>query len=187
MITSIMGNADLRLILRDTIEENGVNILFDNEFYNDDFLLDNEKVVNLAVDSYYNSLRMRHTPPSPDNLVVIKRTDNKFSIYLIELKCVNFVERLNTSNIKMKFTTAINDFMMEKFSDCFMNENHKITDFNIWLVCNRFSFIDEQITDEEYFNKIKGGVMERILLERPYKFRNKFATISLMLSGARID
>ncbi|MCS6025715.1 hypothetical protein LNO14_16850 [Klebsiella pneumoniae subsp. pneumoniae] len=59
-----------------------------------------KKIINLSVDSYYNSLRLPITPPSPDNLLVIRRGDNKYSIYIIELKDVARVARLDHENIK---------------------------------------------------------------------------------------
>ncbi|MBH2957534.1 hypothetical protein I5L45_01890 [Serratia marcescens] len=181
MITAILNNKELLKIHKEKIEENGVSIIIDDEYYDNGVLL-KDRIANLAVDEYYNSLK-QNVPPSPDNLVVIDRGNNKYSIYLIELKSVGKVSRLNASNIKEKFKTAIDDFMSNRFEQCFSPANTRIIDLNLWVVCNRFRFVGSGISDEEYLRKIKGGVMEALLLTKPYQFRNKLSTINLILSG----
>lgn len=186
MISSIVSNEELKVLIRNSISENNVGVILDSDFYNENSELNTEIIVNISVDDFYNSLGNADTPPAPDNLVVIKRGENKYAIYLIELKNLNKLRRLSSQQIKDKFTTAVNDFMSNRFSECFMSEDHKIVDFKVWLVCNRFAFMGAEMSDEDYMRRIKGTVMEKILLERPYKFRNHYAPINLMFSGTTI-
>lgn len=88
MIPAILSSEILCKFLRVDVKENNVFIKLDDDFYSGEGELINEKIINLSVDSYYNSLRLPITPPSPDNLLVIRRGDNKYSIYIIELKDV---------------------------------------------------------------------------------------------------
>ncbi|HBS2680771.1 TPA: hypothetical protein MAE36_004328, partial [Klebsiella pneumoniae] len=113
--------------------------------------------------------------------------DNKYSIYIIELKDVARVARLDHENIKKKYETAVDDFMSERFKDCFYKEDIKIADFNVWIVCNRFSFLAANLTDEEYAKRVvNNGVMEKLLLSKPYKFRGKISPITFQLSGTEV-
>lgn len=186
MINTILMNENLVRLYKERIEENGVAVLIDEEYYDKTGSLSRESIINLSVDEFYNSLREANTPPSPDNLVIINRGGNKYSVYLIELKCVDRVSRLKAGNIKEKFNTAVEDFMKVRFGECFLSGEVKIIDFNIWVVCNRFNFVASDISDEDYLRKIRGGVMESLLLAKPYKFRDRIATIGLMLSGVSL-
>ncbi|MEQ9908352.1 MULTISPECIES: hypothetical protein [Pectobacterium] len=186
MINGIHSEPLLSVLHRDTIEENGVNIIIDEEFYDKNGKLKSDIIANLSVDSYYNSLGLGATPPSPDNLVVIKRGEKKYCIYIVELKNVTRTSTLKAHNIKKKFDTAINDFMNERFSDIFNKSDTKITDITLWLVCNRFEFIDSEISEEDYLKRIRGSVIESLLLAKPWVFRNKIAKLDLMLSGKEI-
>ncbi|MGC5889006.1 hypothetical protein [Enterobacter sp. ECC-249] len=187
MISSILSVEKLREIMRHEVSENSVFVKLDHDFYCEDGCLNNDKIINLSVDSYYNSLRMPSTPPSPDNLLVIRRGENKYSIYIIELKDVARVSRLDHENIRCKYTTAVDDFMSDRFRECFIKDGSKVTDFNVWIVCNRFSFLGADLSDEEYEKKVlKGGVMEKLLLSKPYKFGGKISPITFQLSGTEV-
>ena len=187
MIEKILATPELTALLRDEVEENNVFVKLDADFYQDNGKLDCQKIINLSVDSYYNSLRLPITPPSPDNILVIKRGDNRFALYIIELKNVAKVSRLDEENIRCKYKTAVDDFMQDRFSDSFLKEDVKITDFNIWIVCNRFSFLGKELTDEQYAKKvINNGVMEKLLLSKPYRFRGKISPITFQLSGSEV-
>lgn len=186
MIESINNEAVLANLHRDLVEENGVNVVLDKDFYLEDETLDRSMVSNLSVDTYYNSLGLQETPPSPDNLIVINRGKGKYCIYIVELKCVSKMRSVKAENIKKKFETAINDFMSERFPHIFLDEQSKLTQLTLWLVCNRFGFIGSNISEDEYLRRVRGGVMEALLLSKPYKFRDKFARVELMLSGKEL-
>lgn len=186
MINSILHNNSLTKILKNIVHENNACVELDEDFYQEDGNLDYRKIVNLAVDEYYNSLCIGDTPPSVDNLLVINRGNDKFAIYLIELKDVKRLGSLNDKNIRSKFDTTINDFMLHRFSNEFNKEEYKITDLNLWLVCNRFSFMNKTLSDEDYEKRIKNTIIEKLLLIPPFKYRGKIGLVHAMFNNAEI-
>lgn len=186
MIEAILYNKDLTTLLANEIEENGVGVKLDADFYDDNGQLDSAIILNMKVDSYYNSLRLAATPPSIDNLVVIKRSKNRFSVYLIELKNVNKLRRLDYTNIKNKFETTLNDFMKNRFKNEFEISTTKITDFNVWLVCNRFDFMGKEISHDDYERRIKSTIIEQLMLTRPFCYKGKYSQIIPMLCEGNV-
>lgn len=170
MITSILQDESLTSIMSNKIKEHNVGLVIDSSYYIDD-LLDSTKIVNLEIDKFYNSQRLANTPPSIDNLVAIKRTDDIYTLYLIELKDVQKMKSIGR-NIEEKFKTTIDDFMAYRYRHIFQKQNIKYTDIKLLLVCNRFKFLGEDITDEQYERKIKNSIVEKLLLAKPIKFNN---------------
>lgn len=177
MIATILNNEELSTFLKDHVQENNASVTLDEDFYLQDGTLNRELLINIAVDEYYNSLNMGITPPSIDNLLVIDRGNKKFSLYLIELKDVKRLRTLCSKNIKAKFETTIDDFMSDRFKKEFHKEGIKITDLNIWLVCNKFNFMGKEISDEDYEKKIRNSLIEKLLLIPPFRFRGKVSAI----------
>lgn len=186
MIEAISKNNELRAFFKNYVRENNACVKLDDNFYNQDGTLKEEEIVNLAVDEYYNNLGLANTPPSIDNLLVINRGDNKFAVYLIELKDVKKLRRLCSINIREKFNTTIDDFMLNRFKTEFNADNVKVTDLNLWLVCNRFSFMNHTISDEDYEKRIKNTIIEKLLMIPPFRYKGKFGLINVMLNNAEI-
>lgn len=176
-------NSVLVTFLSDRVEENGVEVTIDPHFYLPDGSLDLEKIANICVDSYYNSLRMQDTPPSIDNLLIIDRGRNCFSLYLIELKSVRKLGQLSKDNIKAKFNTTINDFMSTRFRNIFNKNGAKVADINLWLICNRFNYIGSGMSDQDYEKRIKSTLIEQLLLIPPFRFAGRIATIQSLPSS----
>lgn len=187
MIQDILKNEELMSFIKNDISENNVSVEIDKEFYENDDTLDVKKIVNIAVDNYYNSLGLTYTPPSIDNLVVINRGSDKYSVYLVELKDVAKLNRLCPKNIKEKFITVIDDFMAIKFKNEFVETECKVTDLNLWLVCNRFAFMRHSISEEDYEKRIKNSLIEKLLLIQPIVFRGKMAIIMPMFDKCKIE
>ncbi|PJG58049.1 hypothetical protein [Aeromonas cavernicola] len=181
MISAICVNTALSSIHKNVISEHGISVAIDSSFYNATGVLDRQSIANLAVDEYYNSLGLANTPASIDNLVVIKRGKDKYSLTLIELKKVKKLSTLNYDNIVCKYKTTIDDFMSVRFNAEFNNPQHKITDFNLWLVCNRFNYMGNAISDADYERRIKSTIVEKLLLTKPFKFKGRIAAITPML------
>lgn len=180
MIESIYKKTELKPHLSNHVKENGSEVTIDASFYEGDELI-SDLIVNVKVDSYYNSLNKNPTPPSVDNLVVTKnRGDNRFDVYIIELKDVRKMASLDTSQIQAKFKTTFTDFMSDKFKDIFLCEEKIVCNLNAWIVCNRFrGALSDQIDEEKYRKKIKDTAMERLLLTKPFRFRNKAIQLEL--------
>lgn len=186
MIEAIASNPVLKALSKDEVKEHNAKVALDPDFYLSNGVLNNDVIINLAVDDFYNGLNLAATPPSIDNLVIIKRGQNKYSVYLIELKDVKKLSRICNEQIKGKFSTTINDFMLNKFKSEFDIEHVKITDLNLWLVCNRFSFMNKTISDEDYEKRIKNTVIEKIMMIPPFKYKGKISMITSMFNNVEI-
>lgn len=186
MINEILKNDTLLSLIKNEVQENKVGVSLDAGFYLEDGNLNRELLINLAIDNYYNSLCLSNTPPSIDNLLVINRGDNKFSVYLIELKDVQKISRISDKNIRAKFETTINNFMLERFPNEFNKESSRITDFNLWLVCSRFAFMKSDISDDDYEKRIKNSLMEKLMMIPPFKYKGKIAMINCMYNCVEI-
>ena len=185
MISTIKSKKQIFKYHKDTIEENGVGIQISREYYIDD-KLNSDAVINRAVDKYYNELKLAKTPASIDNLVIIDRSGNKYSLYLVELKSVSKLKNIDIASIKSKFASSINDFMETRFSDCFCKQDTKLADLNLWLVCNKFKLMGKEVSDEDYKKRIKNTITEKLLLVTPFRFRERVATIQSIDSGVTI-
>ncbi|EHR5477397.1 TPA: hypothetical protein ACN30P_003218 [Vibrio parahaemolyticus] len=185
IIESLVEKNELTPHFKNEILENSAKVDIDESFYNEG-VLKTDEILNISVDGYYNSLKLPVTPCSIDNLVLVKRGINKYSIYLIELKDVSKLKRLCSENIKSKFDTTLNDFMMTKYQQEFGSDQLKIIDFNLWLVCNRFNFMKHDITQEQYQNKIQNTFLETLMLLKPYRYKGKISRIQAMYPGAEI-
>lgn len=183
MINEINNNEILNIHLSDFIKENGSEVIIHESLYEND-ILDKSLIANIKVDDFYNSLNKYPTPPSVDNLVVVRgRGDNRFDLYIIELKDVKKMASLDTKNIESKFKTTISDFMGDKFKDIFLCEDSIICNVNAWVVCNRFmSYLGDHADDEKYRKRIKDTAMERLLLTKPFRFRNKAIPLQLKVN-----
>jgi hypothetical protein len=186
MIVQINGDLALVRFFSGKVEENGVNVILDPSFYLPDGSLDTDKIANVAVDSYYNSLKIGDTPPSIDNLIVIGRGNGFFSLYLIELKSVKRMKYLNSNSIKKKFDTSINDFMSTRFQNIFLKSGTRLSDLNLWLICNKFDYMGTEISRDDYEKRIKNTIVEKLLLIQPFRFGGKLAAIQSMPSETPI-
>jgi hypothetical protein len=186
VIEAIVKNDSLRLLLKNEVKENNACVELDSNFYLDNGDLDDTKIINLAIDEYYNGLGLGDTPASIDNLLVISRGDNKFAIYLIELKDVSKLRRICNINIRSKFTTTINDFMLTRFNEEFNKDDIKITDLNLWLVCNRFEFMNRALSDEDYEKRIKNTVIEKLMMIPPFRYKGKIGMVNVMFNNVEV-
>ena len=126
MIESIFETPDLFAIVRACCEENDVSISFCEELFVDNEVDDN-RVAILKIDSYYNTKNFAKPPPSIDCLIVINESDDKYALYLIELKGIKKAANFDKKNIVTKFKTTIDDFLSKEFSNIFLNDISKQT------------------------------------------------------------
>ncbi|MCP4217118.1 MAG: hypothetical protein GY765_20900, partial [bacterium] len=96
----------------------------------------------IKIDSYYNSLNQKITPPSVDCLIVVKCADGTFSIILVELKNIKKLKRVKKPNLRDKFKTTIKQFMEKRFKRIFMDEKHTIKSINLYFVARPFRNTD---------------------------------------------
>lgn len=180
MIASIYEDEILSNFISNEIKENGSCVDISDEYYSGGMLIES-LIANIKVDDFYNSLRTNPTPPSVDNLVVVKgRGENRFDLYIIELKDVKKMASLDTANLVSKFRTTFHDFMSHKYGNIFLNESIIISNINLWIVCNRFRGpFSAQMDEDKFKRRVKNTAMEALLLTKPFHFRKKLIPIQL--------
>ncbi len=177
MIEKIYSCEVLSPFTSNHVEENGTKVDIDKRYYIDE-VLNPEMIVNIKVDDYYNSLRMKQTPASVDNLIVIPRGQNLISIYVIELKNVSDMNYLKPASINNKFKNTLGDFISERFKHHFSEASDNLADLNLLLVCNQFDILGQSnVSDEDYRNKFQGPITESILTMRPFRCLGRVASI----------
>lgn len=110
MIDRIKSDEVLSKFIKESCSENGVEATLD-------IRIEDDNVVIISVDDYYNSLGLAKTPPSPDCLVVIKCRNSGYSLTIIELKDISNSKGFDLQNMLLKFSTCIDDFIKVRFKD----------------------------------------------------------------------
>jgi len=108
LLNTIKNDETLSKYLKDGCQENNVFANITEELSEDDYLI-------LEVTRYYQKLRLSETPATPDCFFVVHCGDEIYSIAIVELKRKNFRPR----EIKEKFATCFEDFMIDKFPQYF--------------------------------------------------------------------
>ena len=104
MFEAILNDPDLFSLYRAACEENEICIEFSEHLPDDQYLI-------LKIDAYYHSSRMHNPPRSIDCLIIVQCDTNPcYDFYLIELKNISSPKGFNTTEIREKFNTAIEDF-----------------------------------------------------------------------------
>jgi hypothetical protein len=141
-------------------------------------LLNHNKAIILKMDDYYSSRRMHNPPPSIDCLIITKCNDGSYSFYLVELRDVSGTALIKPKEIVPKFETIVHDFFVNKFPDVFISDDVNINKVHMWVVTNALG--TEQLTEEEYRAKIKGTVIDQYLSIKPFRIKNRLATIEVV-------
>lgn len=168
MIDKIKNTEALKPFITHECEENKISVNMTDDIPQNNYLV-------IKVDKYYNSQRLSDTPPSVDCLVLLKCTDNRYVLYLVELKRFKKARGLKKDSIQGKFKTTIDDFMSTTFKDIFHSERFPIKDIHLYLVTNR------------YKKPHRGTTRLDLLLDiKPFEFRGKLYQISHKLPNPLI-
>lgn len=119
-LEDLRNDVVLRKFLCAECQENGVAIEISEA-------VDASSLVILRVDSYYNSLDLAQTPPSPDCLIVQHCANNQYVVYVVELKNVGNLKNEKLSEIRNQFETCLLDFMSNRFRKYFYNPDYNFT------------------------------------------------------------
>ncbi len=167
MINKLKLHPDLQCkgCITSTCAENDLAATMDSRIPADSFVI-------IKVDSYYSSLKLCHTPPSIDCLIVLKCADGQFVIYLVELKNIKSPSGFDHSNIYGKFKTTLEDFMSQRFQDIFFDPHQRIKDIHLYFVSNPYRLT-------HISHKKEGTKMDKLLSHKPFKFRGIISDIKI--------
>jgi hypothetical protein len=161
LIQRIQGDPILSKFLCDDCEENGVGINIGTEVQRDDFII-------IRVDEFYkDTVRNNSRPKSPDCLIIQHCGDNRFVLYLIELKAIKSLKTETMSDIRDKFQNCFSDFMSDKFREYFYD-----TDYEFVI---KLYFISDP--RETKIDKGKATRMDSLLALRQPRFANRIYPI----------
>lgn len=159
MINQIKYDKPLKAFICYECEENRYAVEMAEDIGSDDFVV-------IKVDNYYNSLKLKKTPPSIDCLLPLKCCENVFIIYLIELRNVKSPEGFETRNIYDKFKTTIENFMGRRFRNIFLNERYVIRSLQLYFVTAAYGKTGGNWRKE-------GTKLDVLRSMKPFKFRGK--------------
>lgn len=113
MFNKIQGNDVLYELITVYCSENSIEVCLSED-------IEEDRILIIKPDLYYNSSRMHNPPPSIDCIIIIKCKDNlKYSMNLIELRDIKSPNGFDSKNIVEKFDTVINSFLQDIFSEIF--------------------------------------------------------------------
>lgn len=173
MLDEILSDEQLFAITRTSCNENEIFVEISNNISEDDFLV-------LKIDQYYNSLNIRTRHPSVDCLIIVRCQKNEgYDLYLVELKNIKRLKGFKTKNIEEKFKTALEDFMSDRFSHIFLNDNYRINKLRMYFISDPLGLKKKypNITAEQYRRRFSGTKLDMLQSSRPVKFRNKITNI----------
>ena len=143
-----------------------------------DEAIDDDSVVALTPDDYYNDYYRSHhlgdTPPSVDHLVTLACHEKGFAHFLIEDKNVKRSRLFDCQNIYHKFKTTVKDFMEQRFRQIFCDNAYPIHSIELYLVTKNRKPREK---DNRTGNITRLEQLEMELSIKPLEFRGIVASI----------
>lgn len=165
MFDNIRNSADLFGVECGSCSENNTAVQFENSLKIGNDLNEN-LVLILKPDNFYNSNRMANPPPSPDCLILVRCLEKKhYDLYLIELRDVKNSKNLKCVDIEKKFQTMIDQFFVD-YEDIFKQVIYGSIKF--YLVTSYPSG-----TGIDFEKKVKGCALDAYSSRKPFKFYNR--------------
>ncbi|MCU0425829.1 MAG: hypothetical protein MUF71_09415 [Candidatus Kapabacteria bacterium] len=112
-IENIRRDAELAPFICEECYEKGVGVELHPS-------LTNETAVIVKIDSYYASLKLADTVPSADCLIFQDAENQRFCLFVVELKSQNYSAGLSIEQLRDKFETSLNDFVAKRFKSHFV-------------------------------------------------------------------
>lgn len=162
--------------------ENNIQVEVDRNFPRDKYLI-------IKVDSFYNSLKLANTPPSPDCLYIIYcEKGNYYSLYCYELKNIQNVQNLKIENIYGKFETLVEDFLKQQFAPLFLDTNININSLTIAFVSDPYKLLKNGVKNEDLTHThIQGTLIETLLAKKPFIYKGKYVMLEYKLPNPVIS
>ena len=170
MIRTILNEKNLKDCLHYRIEDAGIEVAVDPK-------LTKEQYVGIKVDDYYAGLHQGIIPMSVDFVVPVDCECDSYVLYVLEFKRVG--NPPSTREIHQKFDTTMNDFIMSRFKDIFLNSRYKYKSVFLYLVTTAYqkaAKLGSFKKYEELTRKMKAKdtlFADSTLSEKPYIFLGK--------------
>ena len=166
LIDDILSNPNLADYRCNDCEENGVGVSFHADIQLTDYVI-------LKIDDYFNrTIPNPNTPAGNDCLIVQLCQDNRYKLYLIELKNIENLRSYSLKQIREKFQNCFDIFMSDKFRSYFYDLNYDFTSIELIFVSNT----REQMSRVD--KKQKNTRLDSLLAQPPCRFANKLYGIT---------
>ena len=166
LIQDILNNPVLSNYFCNDCEENGVGVSIHAD-------IDKERYVIIKIDDYFNK-EIHPNPAGNDCLIVQRCEDNRYKLYLIELKNIQNLHGQSPTHIREKFQNCFDIFMSDKFRPYFYDTGYEFSSIQLIFV----STTSEQQNRVSPDKKQKNTRLDSLLAQRPCRFANRLYGIS---------
>jgi hypothetical protein len=166
LIQDIMNNPVLSNYFCNDCEENGVGVSVHPA-------IERVHYVIIKIDDYFNK-EILPNPAGNDCLIVQYCQDDRYKLYLIELKNIQDLHRQSPTHIRAKFQNCFDVFMSDKFRHHFYDTRYEFSAIQLVFV----STTSEQQNRISPDKKQKNTRLDSLLAQRPCRFANKLYGIS---------
>jgi hypothetical protein len=165
LLQKILEDTKLIPYLCDDCEENGIGISFHSDIQKKDYTV-------IKIDTYFNK-NLHPNPAGNDCLIVQKCADNRYKLYLIELKNIETIRNESLMQIRDKFQNCFDVFMSDEFRTYFYDLAYE---YSIQLL-----FVSNLVEQRNRISdkKQKNTRLDSLLALPPCRFANKRYGIEL--------
>ncbi len=150
LLNQLKQEATITDFFRPECEDEGICIEVDED-------IDENSILIIKPDDYYNSLNLDKTPASVDCLIIQYCESGIYKIYLIELKNFKNARQIDNKNLIEKYRTTLFDFISDRYRHIFNEFEFKTY---LWLCAGK-------VTDD----KIRNYSLDFLLSLDHIKFR----------------
>ena len=155
LVKAIQSEPILNQYIEPTCAENDVGVSFDPSVKEADYVI-------IKVDKYFNK-QIVPNPRGNDCLIVQRCADNRYKLYLIELKNIEELKGgKQFTHIRDKFQNCFDILMSDNFRPLFYDENYQFSSIQLYFVTNL-------VKDK----KQKNTKLDALLALKPCHFANR--------------
>ena len=181
MINKLRSFPELSSFFTTSLFENGIGVVINPSMNNSEYLAIN-------VDNYYHHIGLKNIPCIIDLLIIGKESLNdNFHIFLIEMKNIKRPKSFSVQNIYKKFETAIDDFMINRYSDPFLKPQYKIIRCKLFFISDVYHLSQKGFSDQEIKSFLSGTKIAILQSLAPFKYRDFYLTIEYKIPNPLLE
>jgi len=127
LLNQLRNEETITDFFRPECEDEGICIEVDKD-------VDENNILIIKVDDFYNSFNVETRPPSVDCLIVQHCESGIYKVYLIELKNMERTKHIDKVNLIEKYRTTLFDFISDRYRHIFNEFEFKTY---LWLCAGK--------------------------------------------------
>jgi hypothetical protein len=140
-----------------------------------------ENIVIIKVDRFYNTV-VQDPAPSPDCLVILQCSENRYRIFIIELKDISNAQGFTVDNVTSKFITCLDDFMSSRYGNYFHNAQFTFDEIKLLFITDPYHFK----VDPAKQLRMRGHKLDALIAQRIPKFFDRHLYIEYKVPNPTI-